>query len=87
MIFPDENCQTLGFHLKQGTPGVYVSNVTPGSAADIAGVEKGDFLLEINDIAVNELDLTNIASILKQSFEHSKVQKSVLDIKVRRIKK
>ena len=52
-----------GLNLKENE-GVLVSDVTPGSPADKAGIKRGDVVLEFDGKKVNEVsDLTNMAAV------------------------
>lgn len=52
-----------GLSLKENE-GVLVSDVTPGSPADKAGIKRGDVVLEFDGKKVNEVsDLTNMAAV------------------------
>ena len=52
-----------GLSLKEND-GVLVSDVTPGSPADKAGIKRGDVVLEFDGKKVNEVsDLTNMAAV------------------------
>ncbi len=51
------------------TPGALTATVTlvvPGSAADKAGLKRGDFFTAVNDIAINNTTSNNVQHILKK---------------------
>merc|ERR550519_3036978 len=85
MVFPGSE-EILGLHLKQLESNVFVSDVSPGSPVDIAGVRKGDVLVCVNNSDVSKLNLAELGSLLNKFFQNCKLENSVLDLKIRRIK-
>jgi len=63
-ILPQDVDEDLAKQLKlKSTEGSLVSNVTPGGAADKAGIKKGDFIVEFNGKKVkNTTDLRNFVA-------------------------
>jgi carboxyl-terminal processing protease len=62
-------------------PGALIAEVTlvvPGSAADKAGLKRGDFFTAVNDIAINSTTSNNIQHILKQG-NNIKLQLAMLN--------
>ncbi|XP_033756926.1 uncharacterized protein LOC117339451 isoform X2 [Pecten maximus] len=66
-VSPDRN---LGFSVRGGAEhglGVYVSEIEEGSLADLAGLELGDKLLEVNNISVEEVTSSGAVKVLTGS--------------------
>ncbi|XP_021361258.1 uncharacterized protein LOC110455442 isoform X2 [Mizuhopecten yessoensis] len=60
----------LGFSVRGGAEhglGVYVSEIEEGSLADLAGLELGDKLLEVNNISVEEVTSSGVVKVLTGS--------------------
>ena len=60
----------------EGTAGVFVNSVTPGSAADIGGLQAQDIILRINEERVNSSD--ELISIIRLSSPGDRLELSVL---------
>ncbi|KAL4656969.1 Na(+)/H(+) exchange regulatory cofactor NHE-RF3-like [Arapaima gigas] len=58
-----------GFHLNsiQGVPGHYIKDVVKGSAADEAGVENDDIVVEVNGMNVEDSTHEAVVSMIKSS--------------------
>ncbi|XP_069140094.1 PDZ domain-containing protein 7-like isoform X2 [Argopecten irradians] len=66
-VSPESN---LGFSVRGGAEhglGVYVSEIEEGSLADLAGLELGDKLLEVNNISVEEVTSSGAVKVLTGS--------------------
>lgn len=61
----DSRTVSLGISLGVRDSKVVVRKVTPQSSADLAGVKKGDVILEVNSQAVQGLMLSRVIEILK----------------------
>lgn len=56
-LTPSEKCPALQ----------YLDDVDPGGVADMAGLKKGDFLLEINDEDVSSASHEHVVDLIRKS--------------------
>ncbi|KAK6177951.1 hypothetical protein SNE40_012808 [Patella caerulea] len=70
MLKNDKSSETLGFSIRGGLEyglGIYISQVDPLSAADVAGLEVGDEILEVNNIDLKNVALSGAVGVLTGS--------------------